>query len=125
MADATEVRMAPRLRYVIEFVADMDRAVSFYRDTLGLAVRFESPEWSELTTGETTLALHPASSANPPGSIQLGFTVADLQATWRELVGRGVRFTQPPARAEYGGMLAEFLDGEDARCSLGEEETGA
>ncbi len=117
--------MAPSLRYVIEYVADMDRAVGFYRDTLGLAVRFESPEWSELTTGETTLALHPASSANPPGSVQLGFTVADLPAVCRELVGRGVRFTRTPARAEFGGILAEFLDSDDARCSLGEEEPGA
>ena len=117
--------MAPSLRYVIEFVSDMDRAVSFYRDTLGLAVRFESPEWSELTTGETSLALHPASSANPAGSIQLGFTVADLPAVYSDLAGRGVRFTRPPARAEFGGMLAEFLDSDNARCSLGEEETGA
>ena len=73
--------MAPSLRYVIEFVADMDRAVGFYRDSLGFAVRFESPEWSELTTGETTLALHPASAANPPGTVQLGFTAADLADT--------------------------------------------
>ena len=117
--------MAPSLRYVIEFVADMDRAVSFYRDMLGLDVRFESPEWSEIATGETTLALHPASSANPPGSVQLGFTVADLLAVWSDLEGRGVRFTRPPARAEFGGMLAEFLASDGSRCSLGEEESAA
>jgi catechol 2,3-dioxygenase-like lactoylglutathione lyase family enzyme len=28
---------------VIKFVADMDKAVQFYRDTLGLTVKFESP----------------------------------------------------------------------------------
>ena len=117
--------MAPSLRYVIEFVADMDRAVGFYRDSLGFAVRFESPEWSELTTGETTLALHPASAANPPGTVQLGFTAADLAAVCRDLVGRGVRFTRPPTRAEFGGMLAEFLDSDDARCSLAETESAS
>ena len=117
--------MAPSLHYVIEYVADMDRAVSFYRDTLGLPVRFESPEWSEIATGETTLALHPASGANPPGTLQLGFTVANLPTASRDLVSRGVRFTRPPARAEFGGMLAEFLDSDDARCSLGEEESAA
>jgi predicted enzyme related to lactoylglutathione lyase len=113
--------MAPSLRYVIEFVADMDRAVGFYRDTLGFAVRFESPEWSEIETGEIVLALHPASSANPAGSIQLGFTVADLAAVHRKLTDRGVRFTRPPARAEFGGMLAEFIDSDGSRCSLAEE----
>lgn len=114
--------MAPSLRYVIEFVADMDRAVGFYRDTLGLAVHFESPEWSEIATGETTLALHPASSANPPGTFQLGLNVVDLPSACRELTSRGVCFTRPPARAEYGGMLAEFLDSDGARHSLGEAE---
>jgi len=48
-----------QLRYVIKFVADMDKAVKFHRDVLGLKVKFESPGWSEFATGETTLALHP------------------------------------------------------------------
>ena len=117
--------MAPSLRYVIEFVADMDRAVSFYRDMLGLDVRFESPEWSEIATGETTLALHPASSANPPGSIQLGFTVADLRAVYDTCTGWGGRVSRPPGRAELGGMLAEFLVSDGSRCSPGEEESAA
>ena len=56
-----------QLRYVIKFVADMNKAVKFYRDTLGLQLKFESPGWSEFMTGETTLALHPASEKNPAG----------------------------------------------------------
>ena len=51
-----------QLRYVIRFVADMDKAVKFHRDVLGLKVKFESPGWSEFVTGKTTLALHPAST---------------------------------------------------------------
>jgi predicted enzyme related to lactoylglutathione lyase len=39
--------MAPKLKYIIEFVADMNRAVKFYRDVVGLTLKFESPEWSE------------------------------------------------------------------------------
>lgn len=112
--------MPPALRFVIEFVTDMERAVRFYRDTLGLPLRFESPEWSEFSTGDVSLALHPASMENPAGTIQLGFTAADLGAVYDELVNRGVRFAKPPTRAEFGGMLAEFLDSEDTRCSLGE-----
>ena len=38
---------AVRLRYVIKFVADMDKAVRFRRDVLGLKLKFESPGWSE------------------------------------------------------------------------------
>ena len=54
-----------KLNYVIKFVDDMDRAVKFHRDMLGLPLKFESPEWSEFVTGDTTLALHKASAKTP------------------------------------------------------------
>jgi lactoylglutathione lyase len=60
---------------LIEFVGNMDRAVRFYRDTIGLPLKSESPDWSEFSTGETALALHPASEKNPPGKIEIGFGV--------------------------------------------------
>ena len=57
-----------RLTYAIKYVADMDRAIAFYRDKLGLDLKFQSPFWSEFATGETVLALHPASDDKPAGS---------------------------------------------------------
>jgi len=48
----------PQLRYVIKFVSDMGKAVRFYRDAIGLQLKFESPGWSEFATGETILTLH-------------------------------------------------------------------
>lgn len=74
-----------KLKYVIEFVADMDRAVTFYRDVLGLPLKFESPGWSEFSTGETSLGLHPASEKNPAGSIELGFNVVNLGKFHQEM----------------------------------------
>ncbi len=44
--------------YVMVMVTDMQRSVAFYRDVLGLTLRFESPGWSEFSTGPTTLVLH-------------------------------------------------------------------
>ena len=35
------------VNYAIVFVSDMHRSVSFYRDTIGLPLRFESPHWTE------------------------------------------------------------------------------
>ena len=69
---------------MIKFVTDMNKAVEFYRDTLGLPLRFESPSWSEFATGGTTLALHPASDKNPAGKVEFGFTVADVEAFYRD-----------------------------------------
>ena len=71
----------------------MDKALKFHRDVLGLKLKFESPGWSEFVTGETTLALHPASDRNPPGKVELGFTVADVEAFYREMSAKGVLFS--------------------------------
>ena len=110
-----------RLKYVIKFVSNMDMAVKFYRDVLGLQLKFDSPEWSEFVTGETTLALHPASEKNPAGEVELGFTVGDVEAFYRAVSAKGVLFSMPPKRQGFGGVLARFIDSEGAHCSVGEE----
>ncbi len=112
--------MTPKLSYVIKFVADMDRAVSFYRDTLGLPLRFQSPGWSEFQTGETTLALHPANADHPPGTAELGVTVPDLRAFYDEMSARGVKFSSAP-RMEFGTFLTEFVDADGAEISAAAE----
>ena len=62
--DAREDSM--KLKYAMKFVAEMDQSVALHRDMLGLKLRFQSPGWTEFGTGETTLALHPASANYPP-----------------------------------------------------------
>ena len=103
---------------MIKFVTDMNKAVEFYRDTLGLPLRFESPSWSEFATGGTTLALHPASDKNPAGKVEFGFTVADVEAFYRDMSAKGVLFSIPPKKQDFGGLLAQFVDSEDAHCSV-------
>jgi predicted enzyme related to lactoylglutathione lyase len=112
--------MPPKLRYVIKFVADMDRAVKFHRDVLGLPLNFQWPGWSSFVTGETMLALHPASAKSPAGSVEIGFTVKDLQKFYQDMTAQGVRFTMPPTQQDSGRMLAQFVDSEGGRCSVGE-----
>jgi predicted enzyme related to lactoylglutathione lyase len=107
-----------KLNYVIKFVADMKRAVVFYRDVLGLPLKFESPGWSEFGTGETTLALHPASEKNPPGTVELGFAVSDIQKFHSELIAKGVHFSMPPTKQDFGGLLAQFVDSEGVHCGV-------
>ena len=107
-----------KLGYVIKFVDDMNRAVKFYRDVLGLPLKFESPGWSEFVTGETTLALHPASEKNPAGAVELGFTVADIQKFHQEMIAQRVQFSMPPTKQDFGDVLAQFVDSEGGRCSV-------
>jgi lactoylglutathione lyase len=110
--------MAARLSYVIEFIADMDRAVRFYRDIIGLPLKFQSPGWSEFATGDITLALHPASEKNPAGKVEMGFNVPNLQEFHAEMQAKGVGFLMAPAKQDFGGMLAQFVDSEGAHVTV-------
>jgi len=106
-----------RLAYVIKFVSDMDRATEFYEKTLTLPLKFRSPHWTEFATGETTLALHPASPEHLAGSVQLGFNQEDLASFYEKREQHGVVFTTPPA-PQHGTTLARFLDSEGSECSI-------
>ena len=73
--------MAMQLTGILQIAipaADIARAAAFYRDVLGLPLKFQSPGWSEFVTGETILALHPASQKNLAGAVELGFNVSTL-----------------------------------------------
>jgi len=106
-----------RLNYAIKFVSDMDSAVAFYRDALGLQPSFESPFWSEFDTGETRLALHPASDENPAGSVQLGLGTDDLDRFHHEAEANGITFTSPP-KDVHGTRIARFRDPDGAEISV-------
>ena len=110
--------MTTKLSYVIEFVADMDRTVRFYRDVVGLPLKFQSQGWSEFATGETSLGLHPASEKNPAGKLEMGFNVPDIQKFHDEMRAKGVMFSMPPKKQDFGGTLAQFVDSEGAHVSV-------
>ena len=107
-----------KITYAIRYVSDMERAGAFYRDKLGLTLKFSSPGWSEFSTGETTLALHPTTPENPAESLELGFGVDDLQEFFKAKSAAGVKFPLPPTKQDFGGMLARFEDNEGALSSV-------
>jgi predicted enzyme related to lactoylglutathione lyase len=106
-----------RLNYAIKFVSDMDTAVAFYRDTLGITLAFQSPFWSEFDTGETKLALHPASADNPAGTVQLGLDTTDIDNFHASGQTVGLTFTSPPTDV-HGTRIARFRDPEGAEITV-------
>jgi catechol 2,3-dioxygenase-like lactoylglutathione lyase family enzyme len=87
--------VARRLDHVYYWVNDMDRAVAFYRDVLGLPLaRRDGDEWAEFDAGGVRLALHGAvhGHAPPPGGAAVVFEVADLDIARATLAARGVSF---------------------------------
>lgn len=114
--------MAVKLAYVISFVDDVEGATAFYRDTLGLSPRLQTPDWVEFDTGPTILALHRADARNPSGTTQLGLGAPDVGALHRELSQRGVKFTREPT-AQHGHVLAEFVAPGGGRVGLSGPES--
>ncbi len=109
--------MQAKFSYAIKFVADMDKAVAFYRDTFGLTVRFASPVWSEFDTGDVTLALHPAGERNPAGAVELGFSTENLAELFARRSENGLSFSMDP-HLEHGTLLSQILDSEGVGVSL-------
>lgn len=78
-------------------VRNLDRAVAFYRDALGLPFLFATPALAffDCAGVRLMLGLPEGASLDHPSSI-LYFTVADLRAAYDTLAARGVGFIDEP-----------------------------
>ena len=97
-------------------VDDMEKSVAFYRDTLGLPVKYQSADWVEFDAGNVTIALRRFGSG-PEGRPELGvgegatlvFEVEDMSETKAELEAKGIKLIG--GVFEYGSVkLAAFED---------------
>ena len=94
-------------------VTDMGRAVAFYRDAVGLAVRFGSDEFTFLDGGGVTLALQARKELPPPDGglrTEIVFGVEDVDAAYRTLGERGVAFRIEPRVVSGDRLAADFRD---------------
>ena len=119
-----------RVSYAIIFVSDMKRSVSFYRDVLGLPLRFESPGWTEFATEGATLALHQTKARGsgekdgedlPPGRCRPGLRVPDLDAFHKRMLEKKVPCIQDPKEV-FGVRVAQYLDPDGLAISVGEDK---
>ncbi len=103
-------------------VKDLERAKTFYRDTLGLAFLFEFPGMAFFDCGGVRLYLAAADKPEFDHTSILYYKVADIHAAAAALEGRGVVFRQKPAAvhrdARHELWLAEFNDSEGNTLAL-------
>ena len=109
-----------RVNYAIVFVSDMKRSVSFYRDVMGLPLRFESPGWTEFATDGATLALHADKDA---GRCRPGLSVPDLDAFHQRMIEENVRCLEEPKEV-FGARVAQYVDPDGLTISVGEDRRG-
>jgi predicted enzyme related to lactoylglutathione lyase len=96
--------MEPRLSDIHQIaitVGDVDTALAFYRDALGLAFLFQpAPTLAFLQAGDVRLMLTTPQGAGAVGANSiLYFTVQDIVATQAALVARGASEERPPQLA--------------------------
>jgi methylmalonyl-CoA/ethylmalonyl-CoA epimerase len=104
---------------------DVARARAFYKDTLGVPHLFDAgPTLSFFDCGGTRLMLSPA-EGEAGGTSVLYYFVSDIDATKKELAGKGVAFVGEPhmiaKMPDHELWLAEFRDSEGNVMALMEE----
>lgn len=113
-----------RVGYVILFVQNMDQAIAFYRDTLGIPVRFADTNWSELETQGFTLALHGVEAlppSQPKNAPMVVFAAEDIRATREQLLAAGVEVSPLMKVSAFEGMVGistDFADPAGNRLSV-------
>lgn len=105
-------------------VQDLERAIAFYRDTLGMTFLFQAPpNMAFFDCGGIRLMLGVADrpELNHHASI-IYYKVADIQATHETLKANGVKFIVAPhlvaKMPAYDLWLADFYDSEDNVLAL-------
>ncbi len=78
-------------------VRELERALAFYRDALGLRFLFQVPGLAFLDCGGVRLMLsRPDTPEFDHAASVLYFRVADIEAAHAQMVGRGVAFRDKP-----------------------------
>jgi len=105
-------------------VTDLDRALQFYRDVLGLKFLFAAPpQMAFFQSGAVRILIGVLPSGEPHRpAAGIYFNVDDIQAAHAQLAGRGVQFQAEPhvvhRTPEMELWLAEFLDPDGNRLAL-------
>ena len=100
------------LDLVFYWVTDMDRAVRFYRDVLGLTLlRQDGGSWAEFDAGGRRFALHGVGEGQSvsPGGATAVFSVFDLDRAKAALSSRGVG-SMHDGDVEGYARFASFVD---------------
>ena len=102
------------------YVSNMDRAVEFYTEVLGLGlISRYGDEWASVDAGKgLTLGLHPAAermgAPGTLGSINVGFDVTEsIDDVVRTLERRGVTFDGPIKADANGSIRLAFFGDPD------------
>jgi len=110
------------LDYVILIVDDLDRALDFYTEVLGLRLGHRSGDYAQMDTGTTRLGFYTRDAMsrtlgmsiklpeNEAPAFEIGFKVADVDDAYKELVANGASPVTSPITRPWGQRTAYVRD---------------
>jgi lactoylglutathione lyase len=119
-----------RVDYVILYVGDLDRAISFYRDVIGLPFKFTQSGYAEFATEGTKFALYDRSGlpaligrdgTDAEATMEVAFLVDDVDREARRLREAGVAVLSGPVDRPWGQRTLHVLDPDGHVVELAQE----
>ncbi len=125
--------MVRHISSIAEIVDNVDAAVKFYQDVLGLAVRREDEGyaiievsgvlhfgiWSRAAAAESTFG-DPGAADRIPVGFTVGFEVDDVAGTSRSMADRSWAIAQAPKEEPWGQKTSRFFSPSGALCEIAE-----
>ncbi len=115
---------------VILYLTDMEGGVRFYRDVLGLSIRYPKglsdytdEMWVEFGIGDTILALHGGAESKPDGLHEIVFWVDDVDKSREEIIKAGYSIGKVRI-LEDGAPIAQGFDPAGHRYAIRSEKKG-
>ena len=104
--------MIRRMWDVTLTVSDLSRAIRFYREILGLSLKYEFKDYAGFDVGGVELGVKTWGDMEPPrqGEPVVSFLVDDVDKAYAELSAKGVKFIKAPEETLWGGRIALFRD---------------
>jgi predicted enzyme related to lactoylglutathione lyase len=96
-------------------VSDMNQALKFYNETLGLQIALDARVFNHAEVGPAEplakIGLY-ATGKKSKRKKRTGivFDTDDIYTLYENLKKKGVKFTLKPTKMEWGGIVADFLD---------------
>jgi lactoylglutathione lyase len=125
------------LDYVVLIVADLDRSLAFYTETLGLELQHRADKYAQLRAGTTRLSLYEREamqhtlgmaleqpSALAP-SFELGFKVPDCDAAYAEITAAGAPAVVRPTTRPWRQRTAYVSDPDGNLIELAQDIGGS
>jgi lactoylglutathione lyase len=111
--------MMARVDYVILYVKDLDRSIAFYREMIGLQVKFRDRSYAEFVTEGSKFGLFERAKlpeligrdarAGGPGG-EIAFLVANIDGEAARLQAAGVEVLLGPIDRPWGHRTLHVLD---------------